>query len=72
VTVELSVPVVERVKRQLTQGEPEPLERFACPVWVALPVKVKVKLQSGVVCAAAVNAAAKSSKSKGTSVFLIP
>jgi hypothetical protein len=36
--------VVEKVTRQLTQGEP--LERFDCLAWVASPVNWKVKEQS--------------------------
>ena len=50
VTVVLKLPVVEKVIRQLTQGEPP--ERFDCLAWVASPEKLNVKLQSGVmVCA---------------------
>jgi hypothetical protein len=46
VTVALRVPVVERVSLQFTQGVP-PL-RFETAVWVATPVNLKVKEQSGV------------------------
>jgi hypothetical protein len=45
VTVALSVPVVERVNRQFTQGVF--WLRFDTAVWVDAPVKVKVKEQSG-------------------------
>ena len=50
VTWVVKVAVVENVTRQLTHGVfPDRLER---PVMVASPVNVKVKLQSGLFCAA--------------------
>jgi hypothetical protein len=50
VTVELRVPVVERVTLQFTHGVLP--EMFDWAVWVASVVKVKVNEQSGLFCAA--------------------